>query len=209
MKRGAAALLWTVSAATTGCGPLDLPQGHAPSDAPLPVAPAPQTTAGSVQRSEQHYTLPALQLQRSDGAALALRDLLFDGRPVVLTFMYGSCATVCPVTNQTLVAFEGLLGEQQTQVNTVSVSIDPDHDTVRALADYAQRTGGRGHYFTSDPATSEAVQRSFGAWRGDKMNHQPVFLLNTGPDQPWVRLDGLVTPSELLNEVRRLSARRA
>lgn len=157
-----------------------------------------------VLRSERQYPLPALRLQRADGQVLALKDALADGRPVVLTFMYSSCATVCPITSQTLVAFEQALGPELPRVNVVSISIDPDHDTVRRLAAHARQTGARGSFFTGDPAASEAVQRAFDAWRGDKMNHQPVFLLSADPLRHWVRLDGLVLPDRLLAEFRRL-----
>lgn len=160
--------------------------------------------ADAVVRSEQRYTLPALRLQRADGKVLSLGDALADGRPVVMTFMYGSCATVCPITNQTLVAFEQALGPELARVNVVSISIDPDHDSVRRLAEHARRTGARGSFFTGDPAASEAVQRAFDAWRGDKANHQPVFLLRADPQRPWVRLDGLVGPDRLMAEFRRL-----
>lgn len=161
-------------------------------------------TGDAVVRSEQRYTLPALRLQRADGKVLSLTDALADGRPVVMTFMYGSCATVCPITNQTLVAFEQALGPELARVNVVSISIDPDHDSVRRLAEHARRTGARGNFFTGDPAASEAVQRAFDAWRGDKANHQPVFLLSADPQRQWVRLDGLVLPDRLMVEFRRL-----
>ena len=161
-------------------------------------------TADGVARSEHRYTLPALRLQRADGRVLTLSEALADGRPVVMTFMYGSCATVCPITNQTLVAFEQALGAELPQVNVVSISIDPDHDSVRRLAEHARRTGARGSFFTGDPAASEAVQRAFDAWRGDKMNHKPVFLLSANPQRQWVRLDGLVLPDRLMAEFRRL-----
>jgi protein SCO1/2 len=113
---------------------------------------------------------------------------------------------VCPITNQTLIEFERLLGVARHEVHTVSISIDPDHDSVRKLSDYARRTGALGSFYTSDPATSESVQRIFDVWRGDKMNHQPVFLLSTNRQKKWVRLDGLVTPRELLAEYQRLLA---
>lgn len=157
-----------------------------------------------VVRSEHRYPLPALRLQRADGRVLTLAQALADGRPVVMTFMYGSCATVCPITNQTLVAFEQALGPDLPQVNVVSISIDPDHDSVKRLAEHARRTGASGSFFTGDPAASEAVQRAFDAWRGDKMNHQPVFLLSADPQRLWVRLDGLVLPGRLMAEFRRL-----
>lgn len=158
----------------------------------------------AVVRSEHRYALPALRLQRADGRRLTLTEALADGRPVVMTFMYDSCATVCPITNQTLVAFEQALGPDLARVNAVSISIDPDHDSVRRLAEHAARTGARGSFFTGDPASSEAVQRAFDAWRGDKANHQPVFLLSADPLRQWVRLDGLVLPDRLMAEFRRL-----
>lgn len=167
-------------------------------------APRGAAAADGVVRSEHRYPLPPLRLQRADGRVLSLADALADGRPVVMTFMYGSCATVCPITNQTLVAFEQALGPELPRVNVVSISIDPDHDSVRRLAEHAQRTGARGSFFTGDPAASEAVQRAFDAWRGDKMNHQPVFLLSADPRRLWVRLDGLVLPDRLMAEFRRL-----
>jgi protein SCO1 len=188
-------------AATTALGPGS--PGHS-GPAGLRAASAP--AAAAAPRLERHYTLPALRLQRADGATLALKDALFDGRPVVLSFMFSSCTTVCPITNQTLVAFEGLLGADARKVNVVSISIDPDHDSVGRLARYAKETGAKGNFFTSDPATSEAVQRAFEAWRGDKMNHQPVFLLNTRSDRKWLRLEGLVTPGQLVSEYKNLIA---
>jgi protein SCO1 len=175
-----------------------------------PALAQPQPAAGSggapaVQRSVRQISLPVgLRLQRADGAVVGLRQALSDGRPVVLSFMYSSCATVCPITNQTLVEFARQLGSDAARVNIVSISIDPDHDSVSKLAEYARRTGNRGSFLTSDPATSEAVQRAFDAWRGDKMNHQPGFFLTRQPDRGWVRLDGLVTPRQLLDEYRRL-----
>jgi protein SCO1 len=166
--------------------------------------PAAQTGANGVVRSVRSYPIPAVRLQSADGSTRTLKDTMSDGRPVVMTFMYTSCATVCPITNQTLVAFEQLLGAEGVGVNTVSISIDPDHDSVKKLAAYARQTGARGSFYTSDPGTSEAVQRAFDAWRGDKMNHQPVFLLSLRPDRQWLRLDGLVTPTQLLSEYRKL-----
>lgn len=156
--------------------------------------------------SSQSVVLPAVSLQGSDGIERPLSRALDDGRPTVVTFMYSSCATVCPITNQTLVQFEQLLGAERPKVNTVSISIDPTYDTVQRLADYARRTRASGAYFTGDPEASEAVQRAFNVWRGgEKMNHQPVFLLRPHGRAPWTRVDGLVSPKELLAVYRGLS----
>lgn len=165
--------------------------------------------ARAYERVTQTYSLPALPLQRADGQAMPLAKALGDGRPVVLTFMFSSCRTVCPITNQTLVELGQLLGAQRDKVSLVSISIDPDHDSVRQMADYARRNGHQGMYFTGDPASTEAVQRAFDAWRGNKMHHEPAFYLNPAPaaSSRWVRLAGAVSARALLNELRQLSPR--
>ena len=163
--------------------------------------------AFAAQRTLQTVTLPASALQRADGQSISLSKAFADGRPVVLTFMYSSCQTVCPVNNQVLVELEQLLANKRERVNLVSISIDPDHDSVQRLTAYAKRTGHRGSFFTGDPGTSETVQRAFDSWRGDKQNHEPVFFLGraAGAKAQWVRLSGFVTPSELLNELSTLA----
>lgn len=163
--------------------------------------------AHAYERITQSYTLPTLPLQRADGQAMPLSKALADGRPVVLTFMFSSCKTVCPITNQTLVELGQLLGPQRDRVSLVSISIDPDHDSVKQMAAYAQRNGHQGLYFTGDPGSTEAVQRAFDAWRGNKMHHEPAFYLNHAPSTSsrWVRLAGVVTARELLQELRQLA----
>jgi protein SCO1 len=161
----------------------------------------------SHERSIQSMALPAFNLQRADGQSLPLSKALSDGRPVVLTFMFSSCQTVCPISNQVMTELETLLGARRQQVHLISISIDPDHDTVQQMAKYARATGHKGSFFTADPATSEAVQRSFNVWRGDKMHHEPVFFLNKDAttSRQWLRLKGLVAPKTLLGELRALA----
>jgi protein SCO1/2 len=166
--------------------------------------PATRPDAAAVRRSEQRYQVPTVKVLTADGRAQALRPLLDDGRPVVLTFLYTSCTTVCPVTSHVIDEFMRALGSEAKQVNVVSVSIDPDHDTVARLAEHARSRGAQGSFVTGDPQSSETVQRAFDAWRGDKMNHDAVIFLRTPASPVWVRLDGLVSPRRLLDEFRRL-----
>ena len=152
------------------------------------------------QVSVQTYSVPAVKLVDADGVSRPLAKALDDGRPVVMTFMYSSCTTVCPIVNQTLVQFEHLLAADRPKVNTVSISIDPTHDTVQKLAEHAKRSGASGAFYTGDPGVSELVQRAFNVWRGgDKMNHKAVFLMKAPGVAGWVRIDGLITPAELLS----------
>lgn len=161
------------------------------------------------QVSTQTYSVPTIKLVGADGIARPLSKALGDGRLVVMTFMYSSCTTVCPIVNQTMVQFEQMLAAERPKVNTVSISIDPTHDTVQKLAEYAKRSGAAGAFYTGDPAASEHVQRTFNVWRGgDKMNHKPVFLLKAPGAAAWVRVDGLITPAELLRIYKQVASNR-
>ncbi len=176
----------------------------------LPGAPAlahqgHEVQAGQ-QRSEHLYPLPALQVTRADGRRLSLAEAIDDGRPVVLNFIYTTCTAVCPVTSQVFVELRERLGAARDKVNMVSISIDPEQDQPRQLSAYAKRFGSAGvwAHYTGSSADAVEIQRAFGAWRGDKMNHQPITYLRASPGKPWVRLDGFYGPSALLAEYQKL-----
>ena len=78
--------------------------------------------------------------------------------------------------------------------------------TPAQLREYAKRFGAgpQWQHYTGSSAASVAVQKAFATYRGDKMNHQPVTLLRRTAGQPWVRLEGFVSPSELAGEVKAL-----
>jgi protein SCO1 len=154
-------------------------------------------------RSVRDYRLPAVSLVREDGRTVALADEMNDGRPVVLSFIYTTCTTVCPLTSQTLSELQRKLGASRDSVHLVSISIDPEQDTPAKLREYAQRyeAGPEWQHYTGTLAASQAVQRAFDVYRGNKMDHAPVFLVRAAPGTSWVRIDGLATADQVLSEL--------
>lgn len=74
-------------------------------------------------------------LQSSEGP-LALSS--FAGKVVVVYFGYATCPDVCPTTLQTTAAaFKRLPPEDRARLAGLFVSVDPQRDTVEALATYA------------------------------------------------------------------------
>ncbi|MEY2654895.1 MAG: hypothetical protein RLZZ524_1923 [Pseudomonadota bacterium] len=153
------------------------------------------------ERSDQNYQLPAVKVTRGDGKRMTLAEAIDDGRPVMLNFIYTSCNAICPVTSQVFVEVRERLGVERDKINMVSISIDPEQDTPRRLTAYAKRFGSAGTWahYTSSSADAIEIQRAFGAWRGDKMNHQPTTYMRGAPGKPWVRLDGFFSPEDLVN----------
>lgn len=160
-------------------------------------------------RSQATYTVPDVKLVDADGARVPLRSELADqDRPVILNFIFTTCGAVCPVMSATFSQVQAALGPERDAVRMLSISIDPEEDTPAALKAYAGKYGAGPQWrmLTGSLDDSIAVQRAFGVYRGDKMNHQPATFLRAAPDQPWVRLDGFASATDILREVGQLSA---
>lgn len=160
-------------------------------------------------RSESvQYAVPSVTLVRDDGKVVSLPQEMNDGRPVLLNFIFTSCGSTCPLMSQVFAQFQRKLGPDARQVHLMSISIDPEEDTPARLVEYARQFGAgpQWQYYTGTLEASRVAQRAFDVYRGDKMSHAAVTLMRAAPDQPWRRIDGLVTPDELLREYRQLLA---
>ena len=159
-------------------------------------------------RSTASYATPRVRLVRADGKSVWLADELDDGRPVVLDFVYTTCTALCPLSSQTFAALQEKLGSVRDRVHLVSISIDPEQDTPKRLAEYSQHfdAGPQWQFYTGSGDASLLVQRSFGAYQGDKMSHPPLTLVRTAPGNTWVRFDGFATVTQLLTELQGASA---
>ena len=84
-------------------------------------------------------------------------------------------------------------------MRVVSISIDPETDTVDALRAYAARYHAppSWRFLTGTPAAVEAAQRAFGSYRGGKNNHAPGTFVRSAPDAPWIALDGFSSAETL------------
>jgi protein SCO1/2 len=204
VSTGLRALGWVAAAAVALWSP-----GTPADDAADPHAHH-RHVAPETSRSSAAYAIPDVELVRDDGTAVALARELDDGRPVVLSFIFTSCTTICPMISATLAQLQRKLGPTRDRVHLVSISIDPEFDTPARLHEYAASLGaGPGwQHYGGTLAASQAVQRAFGAYRGDKMNHSPVTLVRTAPGAAWVRIDGFATADQLLAELPGLHASR-
>jgi protein SCO1/2 len=78
--------------------------------------------------------LPDFHLTNRDGRAVSKADL--EGKPFVADFIFTRCAGICPAMSAQM---SRLAGELDPEVNLVSISVDPEHDTPEVLAEYAGR----------------------------------------------------------------------
>lgn len=158
------------------------------------------------RHSVHKLVLPDVSLIREDGKKVDFSAELGDGRPVVLNFIYTTCTAICPMLSHTFAQFQEKLGPDAEKLRMVSVSIDPEHDTPARLAAYARKfqAGPQWAHYTGTVDASIRVQKAFGAYYGDKMNHRPVVFMRAAPGKPWVRLDGFASADDLVKEYRTL-----
>ena len=165
-------------------------------------APTKAVINADVRRSLDQYQSPNVILVRDDGKSVNLAAELDDGRPVMMNFVYTSCATICPMSSQTFEQFQDSLGAWHERVHLLSISIDPEQDRPAQLRAYALKfhaKSGWDHY-TGSLAAIVAVQRAFNAYRGDKMSHIPLTLVRSSPGEPWVRFEGFAQAEDLILE---------
>ena len=181
--------------------------GHAHDD--LDAHAAANAAARTAVSASAHYTVPGVRLIRDDGAAVMLPAEMNDGRAVVLNFIFTSCGSTCPLMSAMLSQFQQQLGADISNVHLMSISVDPEEDTPVRLREYARKfhAGPHWQHYTGTVDASLAVQKAFNVWRGDKMSHAPVTFIRIAPDQPWLRVEGFVLPSELLQDYRNLRPR--
>jgi protein SCO1/2 len=193
-------LLWLALGATAplAAGSLAPAQQSRDDAAAVPAVSNAHVTTAS------RYPVPAVRLVRDDGKVVSLPEELDDGRPVVLNFIFTTCSSICPLMSQTFAQFDSELGADRDRVHLMSISIDPEQDTPARLREYARkfRAGPEWQHYTGTVEASLAAQRAFNVWRGDKMSHRPITLLRAAPGKPWLRIEGFVTPAELLQLYR-------
>ena len=85
----------------------------------------------------------------ADGAQFSLRNQEnqpvrfpddFQGKPIVLSFLYTNCPTICVVTTYRMGLLKAELGDRD-DVTFVSISLDPRRDTPNVLRDFARLRG--------------------------------------------------------------------
>ena len=158
-----------------------------------------------IERSIHVYKVPDVTLLEMTGSKVPLASLLAGDAPIFLNFIFTTCTSVCPVMSATFAEVQRQLGDEAHRVRMISISIDPEHDDPARLREFARKhdAGPGWRFLTGRPDDIVAVQRAFNSYRGNKMSHAPSTYLRMSASDAWVRVDGLASASDLVNEYRR------
>jgi protein SCO1/2 len=127
---------------------------------------------------------PAFALVDQRGQTINLDA--FRGRPVLVTFAYAHCETVCPLVVNDVLAAQRRLADRSPVV--LVLTLDPWRDTPSRLSAIADSwsLGTDAHALSGPP---EAVERALNAWRVPRIRNEktgdlshPAIVYVLGPD---------------------------
>jgi len=167
----------------------------------LPAASA-RAEAKKYKRTVEKVTVPDVYLINQDGKKVHLETLLKGDSPVVVDFIYGTCTTICPVLSAGYLNLQGKLEAKGQAVRLVSITIDPENDTPKVLKEYLKRYRAKPgwDFLTGSRADINTVMKAFNAYIPDKMSHYPLNLIRSPKDGSWIRLFGIMSSKEFLEE---------
>lgn len=101
----------------------------------------------------------ALELADAQGRARRLED--FRGKALVLFFGFTHCPDICPTTLAEVAGAVKTLGADAERVQVLFVTLDPERDTGKALADYVHAFDPRFIALRGDAAATQRVAKEF------------------------------------------------
>jgi protein SCO1/2 len=118
---------------------------------------------GDYAAANGNNCLPDVSLIDQHGATVSLASL--KGKPVLIDFIYTSCASTCPMLTAKMAAIAQKLGPALgADVRIISITLDPEHDSPAELAKYAQSHGASSAgwtFLTGPPAKIDQVLALF------------------------------------------------
>jgi protein SCO1/2 len=130
---------------------------------------------------------PEFSLRDTSGKPVRLSD--YQGRVVLLAFVFTTCPGVCPLISKQMSALqeslkqEGLFGRRAT---LVSVTVDPETDTAAVLARYAKTYGADPagwRFLRETPEKTKPVLKAYDEWtkllpKGELDHPARVYLID-------------------------------
>jgi protein SCO1 len=174
-----------------------------------------QTAPSDAEPSAARVTLHDSQLIDLDGRTVRFKSEAVGSRIAVISFIYTSCSTICPVTSAVLADVQDLLiarlGERfGRDVKLISLTVDPVTDTPERLKDYAEsfRSTAGWLWLTGEKPKMDRVLTGLGAYVADFTNHSAAVLVGDAHSGDWTRLFGIPIPSDIVDRVEQLLAAR-
>lgn len=161
-----------------------------------------------VQTSGEALIGGPFELVGKDGTTVT--DKVFRGKYMLVFFGFTHCPDICPAELQVMAAALDELGEDANKVVPIFITVDPERDTPRVVADYVMNFGPR---FVGLSGTPEQIAKAAEAYRvtyekhqeegaGDNysVDHSAIAYL-MGPDGKYITHIPYGTPAPKMAEI--------
>lgn len=154
-----------------------------------------------VQMAEEQLALPNLPVTDRRGTHGGFRDMIGGTGPVIMSFSYTECESLCNVTNALLTVVDADLAASPDGVQIVTVGIDSLRDTPAALDAEARALSAsdRWLWLTGGPRGTGPLLDLLRFPPGALEDHDPIFLVGRPCRGLFTRIVGLPDPDRLLS----------
>ncbi|HEY6064955.1 MAG TPA: SCO family protein [Thermoanaerobaculia bacterium] len=194
---------WLEQILTKGFVPTLVGTAASPAAHPAAVTPAPNRGIAVGDR------VPDFAL--TDQTGRTVRFSALRGEPVAVTFLYTRCpvANACPLTATRFAKLDSLLKEKGFG-KLVTITVDPEHDTPKVLADYARHLGAdpkRWKFLTGDPKAIAEVASNFGVIyypdKGQVVHAQAAAVVDSEGRLATIYFGQMWDPEHLLRDLEK------
>ncbi len=140
-------------------------------------------------------------LVNQDGEEMAFYSDLIAGKVVIMIPFFTTCTGVCPPMNRNLERIQDWLGDRLGKdVHMLSISVDPETDTVPRLKEYSKRFHARpGWYFLGGKKENvELALKKIGQYVEQKSDHSNIMILGNLRTGLWKKAFALASIDELI-----------
>lgn len=151
----------------------------------------------------QHYFSDTVLLDQNGVPHRFYSDLLKD-KVVIINVMFTTCKSSCPMLTATFARLQDWLGSRlNTDVNMISITVDPLTDTPQKLKVFAAGYKARpGWYFlTGTKANVDRVLTKLGQYVEVKEDHQNIFLIGNDHTGLWKKAFGMAPTDKIIDTV--------
>ena len=143
-----------------------------------PFASRASFTSANISNTVQFsFNFPNMELVDHRNQSVQLSNLFSTDNNVVFAFFFTHCVTVCTTVTLSLKSIQSHLPDN---TKIVLISIDPDTDTPDILSKYAgdhKIVEPNWYLLTGNNQQLINLQKSFEAYRGNKMNHNTSLFI--------------------------------
>jgi protein SCO1 len=141
----------------------------------------------------QGRRIPDVLMTDQDGRAVRFLSDVLQQRTAVISFIYTSCRTTCPLIGATVAAVTEHLQKDNTNLAIVSVSVDPNYDTPARLLAWRKEYGDFPQWIllTGSKREVDPLLRALGAYSANLEDHQNILLVGPDAAGKWTRMDSL------------------